>query len=115
APRVIRMRVREHNRPWMQPLKFPEPIEATIDHHIRGAIRDHQRGMHTMASRARVDLAAGAKKRQFHRIRSFSFVVGANAVASTNSLKKGVNVMAKNTDEDHRKGSVKERTQVENP
>jgi hypothetical protein len=39
----------------------------------------------------------------------------AKAVASTIPLKKGVSVMAKNTVEDYRKGSVKERTQVENP
>jgi hypothetical protein len=41
--------------------------------------------------------------------------VSANAVVSTIPLKKGVNVIAKNTDEDYRKGAVKERTQVENP
>ena len=31
------------------------------------------------------------------------------------SLKRGGDIMAKNTGEDYRKGSVKERTQVENP
>jgi hypothetical protein len=46
----------------MQPLEFPEPIEAAIDHYIRGAIRDHQRGMHTMPSRSLLDLTARAQK-----------------------------------------------------
>src|SRR5438093_1098337 len=46
--------------------KVPEPIEATIDHHIRGAIRDHQRSMHTMASRPLLDFTARAKERQLH-------------------------------------------------
>src|SRR6266567_5249479 len=51
----------------MQPLKFPEPIEAAIDHHIRGAIRDHQRGMHTMPSRSLLNLTARAEECQFHQ------------------------------------------------
>jgi hypothetical protein len=60
------MRVREHDRIWMQPLKFPQPIKAAIDHHVRAAIRDHQRGMPMMPSRPLLNLAAGAEEREFH-------------------------------------------------
>jgi hypothetical protein len=35
---MIRMRVREHDRPRMQPLKVSQPIKAAIDHHIGAAI-----------------------------------------------------------------------------
>src|SRR5437016_10691176 len=66
APRMIRMRVREHDRLRMQPLKFSQPIKAAIDHHIGAAIRDHRRGTHGMPSRALLDLTARAKERQFH-------------------------------------------------
>jgi hypothetical protein len=67
APRVIGMRVREHDRPRMQPLKFSQPIKAAIDHHVGTAIRDHQRSVHTMASRPLLNLTTRAKERQFHR------------------------------------------------
>src|SRR5438309_10226857 len=66
APRMLRMRVREHDRLRMQPLKLSQTIKAAIDHHIGIAIRDHQRGMHAMPSRALLDLTARAKERQFH-------------------------------------------------
>jgi hypothetical protein len=60
APGVVRMRVGEHNRAGMQPLEFSEPIKATVDHHIRVAIRDQERGVHRMAPSARRDLTTCA-------------------------------------------------------
>jgi hypothetical protein len=51
----------------MQPLKFSQPIKATIDHHVRAAVGHKQRCMHAMASRARLDLAACAEERQFRQ------------------------------------------------
>jgi hypothetical protein len=47
----------------MQPLEFPEPIEAAINHHIDAAIRDHQRRMHAMPSRPLLNLTARAEER----------------------------------------------------
>jgi hypothetical protein len=35
------MRVREHDRARVKPLKFPQPIEAAIDHDA-AAMLDHQ-------------------------------------------------------------------------
>ena len=61
------MRVREHDRPRVNPLKFPQPIEAAIDHYVCTAVRDQQRGVHPVPSRARLDFAARAEKRQVHR------------------------------------------------
>ena len=37
APRMIRMRMGEHNRVGLQAIKFSQPIQAAIDHHIRAA------------------------------------------------------------------------------
>jgi hypothetical protein len=61
------MRVREHDRARVKPLKFPQPIEAAIDHYVRAAVGHKQRCMHAMPSRARLDLAACAEERQFHQ------------------------------------------------
>ena len=66
APRMVGMRMCKHDRARMQALKFPEPIEAAIDHHIGAAIRDHQRSMHSMPSRPLLNLTARAEERQFH-------------------------------------------------
>jgi hypothetical protein len=66
SPRLICVRVCEHYRVRMQPLKFSQPIEAAIDHHIRAAVRHHERGMHAMPSGPVVDLAARAEECQFH-------------------------------------------------
>ena len=66
APRMVGMRMREHNRARMQPFKFSDPIKAAVDHHVGGAIRDHQRSMHSMPSRPLLNLTARAKKRQRH-------------------------------------------------
>ena len=60
------MRVREHDRARVKPLKFPQPIEAAIDHHVRAAVGHQQRCMHSMPSRACLNLTACAEKRQFH-------------------------------------------------
>jgi hypothetical protein len=61
------MGVREHDRPRMQPLKFSHPIKAAINHHIGTAIRNHQRSMHTMPSRALFDFTARNEKRKLHQ------------------------------------------------
>ena len=58
--------MREHDRAGIYAFQFSQPIKAAIDHHIGAAIRDHQRGMHAMPSRALLDLTARAKERQFH-------------------------------------------------
>jgi hypothetical protein len=60
------VRVREHDRPRMQLLKFPQPIKAAIDHDIGAAIRDHQGSVHTMVSRPLLDFTARAEEREFH-------------------------------------------------
>jgi hypothetical protein len=59
---MIRMRMGEHNRVGLQAIKFSQLIQAAIDHHIRAAIRDHQRGMHTMPSRSLLNLTARAEE-----------------------------------------------------
>ena len=69
APRMVGMRVGEHDRAGAQPLEFSQPIKAAIDHQSGAAIRDQQRAMHIMPSRPRLDLPARAKKREFHRSR----------------------------------------------
>jgi hypothetical protein len=61
------MRVCEHDGVGMQPLKFPQPIEAAIDHYARAAVGHKQRCMHAMPSHARLHLAACAEERQFHQ------------------------------------------------
>src|SRR4026209_1225755 len=67
APSVIRMRVREHDRARLRPFKFPQPIKAAVDHHIRAAIGDHQRSVHMMPTRPLLYLTARAEERQFHQ------------------------------------------------
>ena len=66
SPRVIGMRVREHDRARTQPLKFSKPIKAAIDHHIGAAAGDHQRRVHVMPSRPLLNLTARAEKYQVH-------------------------------------------------
>jgi len=67
SPCVVGMRVREHNRAGMHPLKFSQPIKAAIDHYIGAAVRNHQRSVHTVPSCSLLDLAACAEESQFHR------------------------------------------------
>ena len=66
APGVIRMCVRENNCVRMQPLKFSQPIEATINHNLGATIGDEERTMHAMPPGPRFDLAAGAEKGEPH-------------------------------------------------
>jgi hypothetical protein len=63
---MIRVRVRERDRVRIHAFEFPQPIKAGIDHHVCAAIRNQQRRMHPMSSRARVDFAARAEKPQRH-------------------------------------------------
>jgi len=50
----------------VQSLKFSEPIESAIDHHLFAAMRDQERAVHAMASGPGFDLAACPEERQFH-------------------------------------------------
>ena len=69
SPRVIGMRVREHDRAGMQALKFSQPIKTAVDHHTRAAVAHQQRCVHAMAACACLDFTARAEKRQLHRDR----------------------------------------------
>jgi len=62
APGVIRMRVREHDRVGVQPLKFSQPIKAAINHNVGAAIRHEQRAVHAMPPRPRFDFPTRAEK-----------------------------------------------------
>src|SRR5207249_10651892 len=66
SPGVIRMRMGEHDRVGMQPLKFPQPIKAAVDHHAYAAIRCEQRSVHAMPPGSRLDLAACSEEAEFH-------------------------------------------------
>src|SRR5436190_11508424 len=66
SPRVIGMRVREHNRARIDAFEFPQPIKTAIDHHVCIAIRYQQRRVHAMPPRPCLDLAACAEERQHH-------------------------------------------------
>src|SRR5436305_13864227 len=66
SPGVVRMRMCEHDRVRMQPLKFSKPVKAAIDHHACTAIRHEQRSMHAMPPSTRLDLTARAEEREFH-------------------------------------------------
>src|SRR5947207_1759135 len=66
SPGVVRMRVCEHDRVRMQPLKFSKPIKAAIDHHPGAAIRHEQRSVHAMPPGSRVDFTARAEEPEFH-------------------------------------------------
>jgi hypothetical protein len=61
------MRVCEYDRARMQPLEFPQLIEAAINHHIGAPIRDHERRMHAVPSRALLDFTACTEKRKLHQ------------------------------------------------
>ena len=67
APRVIGMRVGEHDRRRANTFQFAQPIKAAIDHHIRTAIGNQKRCVHAMPSCPRFDFAARAEERQFHQ------------------------------------------------
>jgi len=69
APGVVRMRMSEHDRVGMQPFKFPEPIEAAINHYAGVTVRHQQRAVHAMSPCPRCDLTARAKEDEFHRAR----------------------------------------------
>ena len=66
AEGVVGMRMCEHDRVRMQPLKFSKPIKAAIDHHACAAIRHEQRSVHAMPPGSRLDLTARAEEREFH-------------------------------------------------
>ena len=66
AEGVVGMRVCEHDRVRMQPLKFSKPIKAAIDHHACAVIRHEQRSVHAMPPGSRVDFTARAEEREFH-------------------------------------------------
>jgi hypothetical protein len=64
---MIGMRMREHDRIGMEPLKFSQPIKAAVDYHICAAVRNHQGRVHAMPSRPLLYLTARAEEGQFHR------------------------------------------------
>src|SRR5947207_5659274 len=66
AEGVVGMRVCEHDRVRMQPLKFSKPVKAAIDHHACAAIRHEQRSVHAMPPGSCLDLTARAEEREFH-------------------------------------------------
>src|SRR5436190_10516606 len=66
AEGVVGMRMCEHDRVRMQPLKFSKPVKAAIEHHACAAIRHEQRSVHAMPPGSRLDLTARAEEREFH-------------------------------------------------
>jgi hypothetical protein len=73
------MGMREHDRAGMQPLKFSQPIEAAIDHHIGVTMRDHQRCVHPMPPRPFLDLAPSPEECELHSERLTLFTAS-NAI-----------------------------------
>jgi len=57
---VIRMGVREQDRAWTQGLEAAAPVLATIDHHARTTVQDHQCAVSTVPACPRLCIAARA-------------------------------------------------------